>query len=376
MRFLLLVSLLLGTFAFRFQAQPPQDLDDWDDLELIFSHQNHLVEEGLLCEDCHLDVGESTTGEDNLLPEMETCGFCHDIEDLDNCGMCHENADEPEELPRIDDYSPKFSHQRHMEEADLECESCHPGVEEQTIPEATDLPDMLDCMDCHEDERVEAECLTCHLETERLVPTSHTADFMHGHGTLAQSEDLADDEHMTCATCHSEHWGMGDALPRSIGVGGEGPHMCRMAGKHADGLLFNGSHPADLSWARDRVEEGKGDRPTERGDFDLAAYASVSVAEHEDAARAAARPPVAFIAAGAAPPVLDRHGVDRSLASDIGEKISAGEFSEAFELVTDAMLDAFCVAGTEDEVAARFAALVGGGAVQGVAVMDGAAAGG
>ncbi|KAB7515966.1 5,10-methylenetetrahydromethanopterin reductase [Halosegnis rubeus] len=136
-------------------------------------------------------------------------------------------------------------------------------------------------------------------------------------------------------------------------VGGEGPHMCRMAGKHADGLLFNGSHPDDLAWARDRVEEGKSDRPDERGEFELAAYASVSVAADADAARAAARPPVAFIASGAAPPVLQRHGIDPEVADAIGDSIAAGNFEAAFEQVTEPMVDAFCIAGTPEAVAAR-----------------------
>jgi len=81
-----------------------------------------------------------------------------------------------------------------------------------------------------------------------------------------------------------------------VHVGGEGPHMCRMAAKHADGLLFNGSHPKDLAWAREQADDGLADRPDHRGDFDLIAYAAVSVAEDEAAAREAARPPVAFIA--------------------------------------------------------------------------------
>ncbi|WEL26965.1 5,10-methylenetetrahydromethanopterin reductase [Haloferax volcanii] len=141
-------------------------------------------------------------------------------------------------------------------------------------------------------------------------------------------------------------------------VGGEGPHMCRMAGKHADGLLFNGSHPDDLAWAREQVDIGVEDRPDSRGEFTLAAYASVSVSEDADAAREAARPPVAFIAAGAAPPVLDRHGIDADRASDIGEKISAGAFSEAFGLVTPAMIDAFSMAGTPDDVADQMDAVL------------------
>jgi len=138
-------------------------------------------------------------------------------------------------------------------------------------------------------------------------------------------------------------------------VGGEGPHMCRMAAKHADGLLFNGSHPDDLAWAKARVDDQE--RPADRGRFELLAYASVSVGTDPDAAREAARPPVAFVAAAAPQPVLERHGIDPAVAGDIGDRIEAGSFSSAFGLVTDPMIDAFCIAGDERAVADRMAAL-------------------
>jgi len=141
-------------------------------------------------------------------------------------------------------------------------------------------------------------------------------------------------------------------------VGGEGPHMCKMAAKHADGLLFNGSHPADLRWAREQVEDGLTDRLEGLGEFDLAAYASVSVAADAAAAREAARPPVAFIAAGAAPPVLARHDLDADRTAEIGDAIGAGDFETAFDLVTPAMVDAFCIAGTVETVADRLAAVL------------------
>jgi len=144
------------------------------------------------------------------------------------------------------------------------------------------------------------------------------------------------------------------AIP--VYVGAQGPHMLRMAGKHADGVLVNASHPRDLSWSADRVAEGAEEREVD-GDVDVAAYASVSVAEDEDAALAAARPPVAFIAAGAAPPVLERHGIDEDRAGEIGSAIEAGEFEAAFGLVTDAMLAAFCVAGTPEQVAEQLTAV-------------------
>ncbi|MFQ3319108.1 MAG: 5,10-methylenetetrahydromethanopterin reductase [Natronomonas sp.] len=141
-------------------------------------------------------------------------------------------------------------------------------------------------------------------------------------------------------------------------VGAQGPHMIRMAAKHADGVLLNGSHPRDFEWAAAQVEQGLADRPDERGDFDFAAYAALSIAEEAEAARAAARPPVAFIAAGAAPPVLDRHDLNVSRAETIGEHIAAGAFDEAFGTVSEEMIDAFCIAGTPSTVEKRVAAVL------------------
>jgi 5,10-methylenetetrahydromethanopterin reductase len=140
-------------------------------------------------------------------------------------------------------------------------------------------------------------------------------------------------------------------------VGAQGPDMLRMAATHADGVLYNGAHPRDVAWAAERVAEGRADRADGLGNFDFAVYASVSVADSADAARAAARPPVAFIAAGAPQPVLERHDLDVDRAAAIGEAIAAGDFDAAFDRVSDAMLAAFCVAGTPATVSERLAAL-------------------
>jgi 5,10-methylenetetrahydromethanopterin reductase len=142
-------------------------------------------------------------------------------------------------------------------------------------------------------------------------------------------------------------------------VGAQGPHMLRMSAKHADGVLYNASHPADVAWAADRVAEGLDQRPADRGDFRFLVFASVSVAEDADAAREAARPPVAFITAGAETAVLDRHDIDPDAAEQVGAAIEAGDYGDAAAQVTDAMLDAFAVAGTPDDVAARFDAFAG-----------------
>jgi 5,10-methylenetetrahydromethanopterin reductase len=139
-------------------------------------------------------------------------------------------------------------------------------------------------------------------------------------------------------------------------VGAQGPHMLRMSAKHADGVLVNAAHPRDLEWAAGQLEQGREERPDERGEFESLAFASVSVAGDEAAAREAARPPVAFIVGGAAEPVLERHDIDRDAATAVSEALERGALPEAFDRVTPAMIDAFCIAGTTETVADRFAA--------------------
>ncbi len=141
-------------------------------------------------------------------------------------------------------------------------------------------------------------------------------------------------------------------------IGAQGPHMIRMSAKHADGLLLNAAHPDDVAWAAERVEEGLADRPPERGEYDFSVYASVSVAEEAEAAREAARRPVAFIAADAPTPLLKRHDLDPDRAASIGTAIERGDFSDAFDAVSPAMIDAFAAAGSPEDVATRLDALL------------------
>ncbi|AFZ73473.1 5,10-methylenetetrahydromethanopterin reductase [Natronobacterium gregoryi] len=145
-----------------------------------------------------------------------------------------------------------------------------------------------------------------------------------------------------------------DEIP--VYVGAQGPHMLRMSGKHADGVLINAAHPRDLEWSAGQIEQGLADRPDDYGAFESLAFASVSVAAEEKEAREAARPPVAFIVGGAADPVLERHDVDRETAATISEALEAGDLPEAFGHVTPEMIDAFCIAGTTATVAERFEA--------------------
>lgn len=140
-------------------------------------------------------------------------------------------------------------------------------------------------------------------------------------------------------------------------VGAQGPQMLEMSAKHADGVLINAAHPRDFEWATEYLHRGMDARAVETR-FDIAAYTSVSVADEAAAAREAARPPVAYIVGGASDSVLERHGLDTERASRIGAKVQAGDFRDAFAAVTDSMIDAFCVAGTPDQIGDRVAEIL------------------
>ncbi|MFC3960328.1 5,10-methylenetetrahydromethanopterin reductase [Halovivax cerinus] len=145
-----------------------------------------------------------------------------------------------------------------------------------------------------------------------------------------------------------------DPVDVPVFVGAQGPGMLGMSAAHGDGVLINAAHPRDLAWARDSLEDGLAKRDAERDPPRTLAFASTSVAETDEAAREAARPPVAFIAGGAAEPTLDRHDIDPDAARAVSEALERGSLGEAFDRVTPTMIDAFCVAGTVETVTERY----------------------
>lgn len=136
-----------------------------------------------------------------------------------------------------------------------------------------------------------------------------------------------------------------DSREVPVYIGAQGPNMLRMAADHGDGILINASHPTDFEWSFQQFDPDT--------DAEVLAYTSFSISRERDAALEAAKQPVAFIAAGSPPQVLKRHGLNLELAEEIGKYIEESRFSEAFDLVTEDMLDAFSIYGTPEECAER-----------------------
>ncbi len=135
-----------------------------------------------------------------------------------------------------------------------------------------------------------------------------------------------------------------------IYVGAQGPQMLRMSAQYADGILVNASHERDFEWATNEIKQGLEHRDRSSAP-DIVAFTSVSIAPSSDAAIEAARPPVAFITGGAPDHVLDRHNIPHDKAHHVGKLIAESRFSDAFDAVTDDMLEAFSITGTPVTVA-------------------------
>ncbi len=201
-KLVLMVSVLMSTLGFVWYQSVSGLPSDDDAVELIFSHRLHVEDQGLVCTDCHGGVAESQMGSDNLIPTMEVCADCHDVKDQNECSTCHSNPANPQPGPRIETYSAKFSHKRHLD-ADLACENCHAGMEKAEVATVGILPGMVKCIDCHDQHAVaNVECSTCHAPGEDLVPVSHGADFIHAHSDLARTNAPVNGD-KTCQTCHS-----------------------------------------------------------------------------------------------------------------------------------------------------------------------------
>lgn len=136
------------------------------------------------------------------------------------------------------------------------------------------------------------------------------------------------------------------AIP--IYIGAQGEKMLETAGKIGDGALINASNPKDFEYAVPIIKKAAGEKK-----FDIAAYTSFAIDTDSKKAKGAVRPVVAFIAAGAPVPVLQRHGLDLNAINTIKAGLAKGDFKTAFGAVNDQMIDAFSIYGTPQELNAK-----------------------
>ena len=114
------------------------------------------------------------------------------------------------------------------------------------------------------------------------------------------------------------------------------------------------------------IREGASKANRDLNSIDIAAYTCFSISEDYEAAKEKAKQVVAFIVAGSPPQVLERHGIPPEAADIIRENIAKGPkgFIEAFNAVTDEMVEAFAIYGRPDDIVEKVNTLVKVGVTQ------------
>ncbi len=191
----------------------------WRTDEIKYSHQNHLLVEGLDCTSCHRGMDSATDLSESHLPKEQRCLLCH-VEEKDDCSFCHLNPDKPTTLTPKSTRGLAFDHSKHIarieesEGADARsCDRCHQDAILGGDVDSSRGPSMFDeCMSCHRQDFRQIDCLKCHEDfyQDQLAPVSafdHRGDFITRHGDLARG-DMTVCSHChqesSCAQCHSK----------------------------------------------------------------------------------------------------------------------------------------------------------------------------
>ena len=142
-------------------------------------------------------------------------------------------------------------------------------------------------------------------------------------------------------------------------------YNCRVAGQVADGLMLHSltSDKYVREVVRPSLDQGAADRDREPGAAKLSGGGFIITGPNRSSIRAMeadVRRQISFYASTRTYfPALECHGFTE-IGQQLHEMSLKGEWAEMAELVSDEMLDAFCVRGEYDEIADRFLERYGG----------------
>ena len=170
-----------------------------------FNHEFHLAEAGLECKDCHQKAPISVKSSENLVPKMEYCGSCHDVEDDKSCGLCHYEGVYEKLKPTSEKII--FSHKYHLDVQKKSCTDCHKGLEKVKYASQSPnrFPDMESCYSCHDNNKANNNCEICHADLTSLIPKDHlSSNFLNEHKIVFNP--LTGKDNDNCMMCHTDNF--------------------------------------------------------------------------------------------------------------------------------------------------------------------------
>ena len=80
-----------------------------------------------------------------------------------------------------------------------QCQACHRGLDQSDAVSRANMPQMADCLVCHNQIEPPFSCTFCHPSDAKLKPVTHTADFLDSH-----PKQLTALGKQNCAVCHGQ----------------------------------------------------------------------------------------------------------------------------------------------------------------------------
>lgn len=146
------------------------------------------------------------------------------------------------------------------------------------------------------------------------------------------------------------------AAPSPVYLAARGPKMLELAGEVSDGVITHGLASTHVRYVRSHLAAGAPGRAVS-----LVLMLDVQVDADRQRAIDALRPRCIIMAGGSyADELIEVYGLDRAQVMALRAAVRAGE--EPAAMVTDEMVDGFCVAGPPGHVADRMAELAESGA--------------
>ena len=136
------------------------------------------------------------------------------------------------------------------------------------------------------------------------------------------------------------------AEPVPLAVAGRGPRVQRLAAEHADCIILSAAAPADLPAVSVRV------RASGSAQIAWSAYIAYNRIERQGVLRH-----FTYIAVDAPLEVRAAAGLDDHTTDEVRRLMLAGRLDEAAELLPDALVDHYGIAGTPSEITAKIAEL-------------------
>jgi hypothetical protein len=194
--------------------------------QLRFSHNLHVTENGMGCEDCHGAPGQP----DFKAITHATCLDCHDEPEAEEisaetCGICHQakqvalyeaasklpegEAAETEEMKAGDEEPDQVADEQaavssksvfvHTEALAGKCADCHSYLLDAELVSVPELAhdDIVSIR--NQAHRSGQECSTCHVDMDpAIAPGSHDIAWTKRHGQFAMQPDAS------CSVCHTQ----------------------------------------------------------------------------------------------------------------------------------------------------------------------------